>query len=92
MSTYTHEAVTTLPTKTILTVMGYHLDGSSIHYGIDVPHFYYDGVHTVGDEFDYYLFMNIGKNWDEEYNGEFHNTFHNEEGALRLRVIDSSIA
>ena len=41
--------------------MGDHLYGSSIHDGIDVPIFHYDGVHTVGTDFDVDTLMNIGK-------------------------------
>ena len=45
--------------------MGEHLDGSSIHYGIDVPHFHYDGVHKFQPEFDECMLTAIDKNWDE---------------------------
>ena len=58
--------------------MGAHLDGSSIHDGIYVPQFQYDGVHTSGTDFDEDMFINIVKNWDEEDNYEFHDKFHKE--------------
>ena len=45
--------------------MGYHLYGYSIHDGIDVPQFNYDGFHIVGPEFDGDILINIGKKWDE---------------------------
>ena len=41
MSTEKNEEVTNLPTKTDLTVMGDHLDGSSTHGVIDVLQFHY---------------------------------------------------
>ena len=77
MSKETHAYVPTLHTKNFLTVIGDHLDGSSIHYGIDVQQFHYYGVHKIGSEFDTDMLMNIGKNWDEEDNDEFRNTFQN---------------
>ena len=77
LSTDTHEYSPTLPNKTVLIVIGDHLDGSSIHYGIDVPQFHYDGVHIVGPDFNDYRLMTIGKNWDEEDNDIFHNDFQN---------------
>ena len=66
-----------LPNKNNLVVMGYHLYGSSIHDGIYVPQFHYYGVYTVGPELDEDNLMTIGKNWDEEDNDEFRNTFQN---------------
>ena len=45
--------------------MGDHLDWSSIHYGIDVPQFHYDGAQNFGTEFDEDMFMTIVKNWYE---------------------------
>ena len=66
MYTDNHEEVPNLPTKNFLTVVGDHLDGSSIRDGIDVPQFNYYGVHIVGPELDDYMLMIIGKNWDEE--------------------------
>ena len=51
----------TITNKTILTVMGDQIDGSSIYYGIDVPQFQYDEFHTTRTEFDEYIFMTIGK-------------------------------
>ena len=46
--------------------MCHHLHVSSIHDGIDAPQFHYDGVHTVGHDFDEDMLVTIGKNWDEE--------------------------
>ena len=43
-----------------------HLYVSSIHDGIYVPQFHYDGVQKVGPEFYEDMFITIGKNWDEE--------------------------
>ena len=48
MFTGTHEEVPDLPTKTVVTVMGDHLYGSSIRDGIHETQFHYDGVHIVG--------------------------------------------
>ena len=48
--------------------MGDHLDGCSIHYGIEVPQFHFDGIHTFMPEFYEYMLMTIGKNWDKEDN------------------------
>ena len=45
-----------------------HLYVSSIHNGIYVSHFHYDGVHTVGPEFDEDMLMTMCKNEDEEEN------------------------
>ena len=36
--------------------------------------------------------MTTGKNWYEEENDEFHNTFKNEEGDLKVQVTESRIA
>ena len=71
--------------------MGDNLYGSSIHDGIDVPKFHYDGVHTVGPDFYEDVLMTIGKNWDEEEYDEFHNKFQNEERALKGRVKEPGI-
>ena len=68
--------------------MGDHLYGSSIHDGIYVQQFHYDGVHIVGPEFYEDKLMTIGKNWDKEENEKLHNTFHNEEGDLKYRVTE----
>ena len=42
--------------------MGAHVYGSSIHDRIGVPQFHYDGVLTVGPDFDEYILITIGKN------------------------------
>ena len=83
MSTDTHEEVHTLPNKTVLTVVCEKLYGSSVHDGIYVPQFHYDGVHTVGPEFDVDILMAIGKNFDEEENDQFQNTFKDEEWGMK---------
>ena len=57
----THEEVPNLPAKTVLTVMGDHLYGSSVHDIIDVAQFNYDGVHTLGTECYDDMLMNISK-------------------------------
>ena len=77
MSTETHEEINTLPNKTVLTFMGAHLYGYSINYGMDVPQFQYDAVHTVGAEFEEDMLMNIVKVWDKGNNEKFHNIFQN---------------
>ena len=41
--------------------MGEHLDGSSIHDGIDITQFHYYGLHTVGPDFVEDVFMTIVK-------------------------------
>ena len=46
--------------------MGDHLDGSSIHDGIYVQQFHYDGVHTVGHGFDENMLVTKVNNWDGE--------------------------
>ena len=61
MSIDTHEEFPAVPTKTVLTVMGDHLNGSPVHYLIDAPKFHYDGVHAVGPKFYEDMFINIGK-------------------------------
>ena len=78
MSIDTHEEFPAVPTKTVLTVMGDHLNGSPVHYLIDAPKFHYDGVHAVGPKFYEDMFINIGKKRDDEENYEFHNSFHND--------------
>ena len=90
--TETHAEVPTLTTKSVLTVMGDYLDGSSIHDVIDVQHFHYDGFHRVNPEFNEDMLMTISKILDEEENNESQNTFQNEEGTLKGQVIDSRIA
>ena len=72
--------------------MGDHLDGSSIHYGINLPQFHHYGVQKNGPEFDDDMLMNIGKNWYEEDIDKSQNTFQNKEGALNVRVTDLSIS
>ena len=62
MSIENHEEVPNLPTKTIFTVIGAHLDGSSINDVIGVPQFNYYGVNTVRPDFDEYILITIGKN------------------------------
>ena len=57
----THEEVPPLTTKIVSTMMGDHIDGSTIHYGINVPQFQYYGFYTVGPEFDEDMLMNIDK-------------------------------
>ena len=88
LSTETHEEVPTLPTKTVITVMGDHLDRTSIHDVIDITTFHYHGVSTVGPEFDEYTLMTIGKNWDREDNDKSHNNFQNKEGTLKSWVTE----
>ena len=56
----TREEFSTLITITVLTVMGDHVYGSSLHDGIDEPQFHY-GFHTVGPKFDDDILMTIGK-------------------------------
>ena len=60
--------------------MGEHLDGSSIHDGIDVTQFHYYRLHTVGPDFVEDVFMTIVKKWDQEENYKFHNNFQMMKG------------